>query len=114
MEGFKVVRNIWSDTVYKPVAAINSGIFYEVGKRTTPKSSGPLAVFDNLYDAEEFKIKMSLGGEFSKLQVFKVNYEPSRESNLWMETMGSISIMPISMCPDGTILAKWVELLEEV
>ena len=83
------------------------------------KSEGPLAIFETLAYAKSFYIAnfgFQYTGAKKRFKIFKCEYIPSYDSNLWYITYRFDLKMILSFLdfPNGTILADKVKLIEEI
>ena len=106
-EGFKVVR-IKGKHLYSALHS-NYLMYRRRGKTFPPLNGGPLCVFKNEIDAQDFK-----NHELPPLVVYAVRYEPSRARRVWRVRGRKHDIAQISALSHGKVLAKWVELVKEI
>lgn len=94
-------------------------IRYRIGQTTTPSDSGPLAVFDNIEHARQFRKHWC-----PSAALLEVSYIQSGESTLWKKNPPEFvrnsygrgyhavstgtTELHISECPSGTVLAEAV------
>ena len=85
------------------------GIEYKFKIKNGPRRGcGALCVFDKKRNAEKF---IELNG-FGNARIFKVRIKKSENRCYIFDSIGGIK--RISTLPEGTILADWVELIEEI
>lgn len=115
-KGYKVVRH-GRDGVYRSAMGVRAVVEYQVDKETRPKEgNGPLAVFDNLEDAQKFVSFYKPDGVSS---IFKCEYELSDEKELWYMIYSGTKATKMTapgsfQLPRGTVLADTVIITEKV
>jgi hypothetical protein len=118
MKGYKVVRkdcNMASDKeVLQSATSCGRVLTYILEKPIRPlKYDGPLAVFENREDAQDF-----IDGGITDnegLVIFPCDYEPSEKAALFIcnDEHNCLDLRAIDDCPVGTILADSVTLHEK-
>lgn len=107
MKGYKVVRRRENGQLVSAYAWKTSGVaFYGTVHRTRRETgNGPLAVCDNLGEAESL-----LSPE---LEIWRCEYGPSKDRALWIGD-GNKRDTPSVYMPGGTVFADWVILIEYI
>ena len=106
--GYKVVK-VGPKGVWRPY--IKPRPNYQVDTwASRPVGQGPLAVFNTLAAAQWFKTF----GLQREMAVFRVVYQPSKDTAIWMRPNSAYGRVELDQLPLGTRLADRVMLLERV
>ena len=79
------------------------------------EGNGPITLFIDLEDAENFMNNCKCWGEEyrNNMRLYRCEYEPSGLVSVWQKRIGIHSVkesLKLCFCPNGTVLAKRIRL----